>query len=256
MSCTSDGTLCAGDSVSGDGFVGAAAALFRAGDDGDLCDPFLAALPIRGVAISTLGDPIGSETVCASDAVAAQLDEIQLDLGEGPCWEAMTTGRPVLEPDMQAATTVTWPLALSAMRELRLGAAFAFPMRLGDLDIGAVDLYHDEAFVLPPRAVEHASVLAEGAARQVLRRALARADSDTDGDSAGDDISEYSRREVYQASGMLAAQTGVRAEDALLLLRAHAFAMGRTVMDLSADIIARTVDFTGQRANDRDDSAS
>ena len=32
-----------------------------------LCSPFLRVLPVTGVAISTLGAPFGTETVCASD---------------------------------------------------------------------------------------------------------------------------------------------------------------------------------------------
>jgi hypothetical protein len=43
---------------------------------------------------------------------------------------------------------------------------------------------------------------------------------------------------------MLAAQTGASAADALLLLRAYAHSAGRTVRDLSADVIARNVDYT------------
>lgn len=224
--------------MSGSGFVGAAAAL-----------------PVTGVAISTLGDPFGSETVCASDPVAARLDEIQLDLGEGPCWEAMTTGQPVLQPDVQTATSDRWPFALSAMRDTRLGAAFAFPMRFGGIDIGAVDLYNNAPSVLTPEAVQQALVLAEAAARQVLRRTLARTDGDPNTDSAHD-IGEYSRREVYQASGMLAAQTGTNSTDALLLLRGHAFTADRSVMDLAADVIARTVNFTDHRSTGHNDSAS
>lgn len=72
----------------------AAAALRRADVGDDLCAPFLSVLPVAGIAISTVGNPFGSERVCASDAIAARLDEIQIDLGEGPCWEAVRTGMP------------------------------------------------------------------------------------------------------------------------------------------------------------------
>ena len=36
-----------------------------------LCRPFLSVLPVVGAAVSTLGAPFGSETVCATDAQAA-----------------------------------------------------------------------------------------------------------------------------------------------------------------------------------------
>ena len=40
---------------------------------------------------------LGAETVAASSALAARLDELQLDPGESPCWDAMEQGRPLLE---------------------------------------------------------------------------------------------------------------------------------------------------------------
>jgi hypothetical protein len=133
-----------------DGDLAAAVAALHSSDaDGDLCVPFLHMLPVTGVAISTVGDPFGSETICASDAAAARLDEIQLDLGEGPCWEAIRTGSPVLVQDVQGAASRRWPVALQGLQAAGLGAVFAFPMRFGTLDIGAVDLYTDEPGALP-----------------------------------------------------------------------------------------------------------
>lgn len=229
--------------MSGDDFAAAIAALHNAGDDADLCAPFLSALPVTGAAISTLGNPFGVETVCASDPAAARLDEIQLDLGEGPCWQALRTGEPVLESDVARATSTQWPVALQAMQETGLGAVFAFPMRLGSLDVGVVDLYTDDPGTLAAQPLQDAVALTEAAARQVLRRALLHAESDPDS-PVNADPGRYSRREVHQASGMLIAQTGADAEDALLILRGHAFAASRSVRDLAADVLARRIDFT------------
>ena len=62
-------------------YAGAALALERAtASDSDLCGPIVAAIGVSGAAVSTLGDPLGNETLCASDDHAARLDEIQLDL--------------------------------------------------------------------------------------------------------------------------------------------------------------------------------
>lgn len=229
--------------MSGSDFAAALAAIHGGGDDDDLCAPFLSVLPVTGAAISTLGNPFGIETVCASDADAARLDEIQLDLGEGPCWQALRTGKPVLEPDLGRATSTQWPVALQAMRATGLGAVFAFPMRLGSFDVGVVDLYTHVPSRLGARPLHEATALSAAAARQVLRRAVRRAESEADG-SADPDPGRHSRREVHQASGMLIAQTGVPPEDALLMLRGHAFAAGRSVRELAADVIARRIDFT------------
>jgi hypothetical protein len=44
---------------------------------------------------------------------------------------------------------------------------------------------------------------------------------------------------VHQATGMVAAQLDVPVDDALLLLRAHAFASGRNVTDVARDVVDR-----------------
>ncbi|WP_144713115.1 hypothetical protein [Curtobacterium pusillum] len=62
-------------------------------------------LPVDGVAISTLGAPFGSETVSASNAFAARLDEVQLDLGEGPIWQALRFRTVELQPELGATVT-------------------------------------------------------------------------------------------------------------------------------------------------------
>lgn len=231
----------------GSDVVRALAALHGGDNDPDLCASFLDVLPVTGVAISTVGNPFGSETVCASDDAAARLDEIQLDLGEGPCWEAIRTGSPVLVPDVQGTATTRWPVALQGLQAVGLGALFAFPMRFGTLDIGAVDLYTDVASTLSAEHQARAVALTTAVSRRVLQQALERAESDADGRPVTD-AGRYSRREVHQASGMLAAQTGADVDDSLLILRGHAYAAGRSVRDLAADVVARVVDFTDHDA--------
>jgi hypothetical protein len=135
--------------VSGEEFITAIAALYAVATDDELCAPFLHALPLTGAAISTLADPFGIETVCASDTTAARLDELQIDLGEGPSWEAMRTGHPVLEPAVHATTTDRWPVMLMAIRDTNAGAVFAFPMRVGAPSVGAVGVYRETPGPLP-----------------------------------------------------------------------------------------------------------
>ena len=65
-----------------------------------------------------------------------------------------------------------------------------------------------------------------------------------DGTDAPADDSPLSRREIHQATGMVLAQAGTSARDALLLMRAYAFAQGRTVRDVARDVVSRSLDFT------------
>ncbi|MFJ3383482.1 MULTISPECIES: GAF and ANTAR domain-containing protein [unclassified Curtobacterium] len=227
-------------------FTAAASALQGAPDGADLCRPFLAVFDVSGVGVSTLGAPLGSGTVCASDAVAERVDEIQLDLGEGPCWEALSIGRPVLEHDLATTQSTRWPAALEALLRAGVGAVFSFPMRVGTIPVGAVDLSVDRGHVLTADQVRGAVELTEVAARRVLRNAILEAAADGRADMAG---GRYSRREVHQATGMVAAQLDLGVADALLVLQAHAFATERTVRDVAADIVDRRIDLGADQAD-------
>lgn len=225
------------------GFADAAYALAHASEpDSDLCGPFVSAIGVSGAAVSTLGDPLGSETICATDANMARLDEIQIDLGEGPCWEALLTRRPVLESDVQNSTNTTWPLARAALHETGLGAVFAFPLVVAGINVGAIDLYSHTPATMSDAQIRDATLLSVILARQVLRRSLLA--SEGAGEEAGWTHSDFSRREVHQATGMIIAQMQVTPDDALLVLRGHAFATNRTVRDIATDVVARTLDFT------------
>lgn len=220
-------------------FADAAAALKSLTEPpGGLCAPFVTAFPIARAAISTLGDPFGIETLYASDPEAARLDELQIDLGEGPCWEALATQRPVIESDLLALPQA-WPVLAEAAAGSSLRAVHAFPLSVGSLRIGAIDLYSDRIGAFTEEEIGEASSLADIAASHVLRRALAHRSTD-DGELLG---GSYSRREVHQATGMVTAQLGVTVDNALLIIRGHAYATGTPVREIAGDIVAGRLEF-------------
>lgn len=203
-----------------------------------LCQPFLESLPVARAAISTLQDPFDVETVCATDALAARLDELQIDLGEGPCWQALSTRSPVLIT--AGSPNSAWPSLSSAIASSGIHSVFAFPLIVGALGIGAVDLYLDTPEPLTAADIGHAETLAGIAAMQVLNQAIERR-PDADGGHVTE--SPYSRREVHQATGMVIAQAKVSPADALLLIRARAFAEGLPVREIATRIINRKITF-------------
>ena len=207
-----------------------------------LCSPFLRVLPVTGVAISTLGGPFGTETVCASDASAARLDELQFDLGEGPCWDALATHVPVLSGDIRQHGNPVWPVFVQTLDGTDVGGVFAFPMVVGSLDIGAVDLYSRRPRTLTGPQIADATTMVGIAARQVLRRVLLAQTMKPDPDAD----EGYSRRVVHQATGMVLAQLNLGASDALLLLQGYAFSHARTVREVADDVVARKLDFTSE----------
>ena len=202
-----------------------------------LCTEFVAALPVQHAAISTLGAPFELETLCSSDPLAARLEQLQLDYGEGPCWQASASRSPVLLPDLRTPLDVSWPVLHEAIASHEIRGAYAFPMSVGRLSIGAVDLYSAQPDALSPANVLTASAMADAAAVLILRRAMAHRDDGLTADPS-------SRRVVHQATGMVIAQLRIPPDDALLVLRAHAFAISGSVAEVAAEVVARRLDFS------------
>ncbi len=206
----------------------------------ELCDAFVAALPITGASISVFDAAGRQSTICASDPTAARIDELQLELGEGPHWDALHTAQPVFAAALDREPHHDWPVFAAAAQELGVGALFAFPMSMGAAIVGVVDLYSTEAGELSDRDVATATRLTDRVARHAVRQAL---------DSARDDApvelpaAPAMRREVHQATGMIIAQLGVTATEAFSRLRAYAFANARTVHEVAHDIITHVLDF-------------
>jgi ANTAR domain/GAF domain len=208
----------------------------------------LAVVPVAGAAISTLGGLLGSETISASDDVIARVDELQFDLGEGPCWDAIATGRPVLEPDLRGRPNHTWPAFSPAVME-DVAALFAVPLHVGPLRIGAIDMYDVRPRPLLDGDLARAVSLAADVSRTVLRQAIE--------ESGLEDVPAVtrprSRRLIHQATGFVIAQLDVSAADAELLIRARAFAEGRSMLEIADDILARRRRFTIQGGEIEDD---
>jgi hypothetical protein len=206
----------------------------------NLSQPFVDVLPIHGASVSTLGRFLGNETVSATDDQAARIDELQFDLGEGPCWDAMSTSAPVLEPDIRNRPVGVWPAFSEAIRAQGVGAIFAFPMVVGPLQLGAVDLYCSSPQTLSSTDTQRSEALALVVGRLVLRHALTQLDQPESLESA----SPFFRRTLHQATGMVLAQLNIPPDDARLVIQAHAFATGRSVHEVSEDILNRRLDFS------------
>lgn len=216
----------------------------QSGDGSKLSFPFVDVFPVTGAAVSTLGEFLGSETISASDAQAARLDEVQFDLGEGPCWDALATARPVLAPDLRAHPSTAWPAFSRAIVGDDLGAIFAFPLVIGPLRIGAVDLYSLRPTELTDEQSRQAGEMAEVVGRRVLRRAIMRMTQDPALDDKS--TSAFSRRVIHQATGMVLSQLDIPIDDARLVIEGHAFASNRSMMEVATDIVEGTLNFSVQ----------
>ena len=103
----------------------------------------------------------GLVATAASSPGSARVEDLQFELGVGPCVTACTTGRPVMVPDLEQAADVAWPGYVSAALAHGVQAVFAFPMQDGATRLGALDVYRDQAGSMSRWAVARALGFAE-----------------------------------------------------------------------------------------------
>ena len=205
-----------------------------------VCRAYVVGLDIDGAAISLLTASTSNQMLCATDATAELLEELQFSLGEGACVEAALTGRPVLVPDMYHSTEASrWPtFAAAVVEQSEVGALFAVPLQWATTNLGVLDLYRTAPGSLSDAQLRDAMSAADMAALMFL---AVRTDP---GDGAWLDHSVHGRMEIHQATGMVLVQLGVSAQDALARLRAYAFLEQRLLSDVAHDVVSRRLRFT------------
>ncbi|WP_223164090.1 GAF and ANTAR domain-containing protein [Nocardioides mesophilus] len=203
-----------------------------------LCRAASAALPSTGVGVSVMDSEGRPATVAASDPHSATLEDLQFTVGEGPCIDAYRTGRPVMAPDLSVAARVRWPGYAAAAQEHGIQAVFAVPLQIGAARLGALDIYNDRPGSLSPETIAQALTFADAAMTGLLN---AQQRSNEDGCAPALDDALDNRFELYQAQGMVAVQLGIRLHEAMIRIRAYAFAHGRALSDVADDIIARKI---------------
>ncbi len=110
---------------------------------------------------------------------------------------------------------------------------------MGAIRVGVLDLYRDRPGPLDPEQLREARHHADAATALVLHlQSVAPTDALGATLVVADD-----RAEVHQATGVVSVQAGVTLPQALVLLRARAYAEDRPVWDLARAVLARTVNF-------------
>jgi hypothetical protein len=203
-------------------------------------------LPVSGAGLSLMTEAGPAGTVTATDARALELEELQFTLGEGPCVDASRSGRPVLQPDLARTAPGRWPAFAGGASAAGIRAVFAFPLRVGAIQVGALDLYRNIVGVLSPAELSEALAFADAGTALMLHLQARAAGTDLPLDSLAvlDD-----RAGVHQAAGMISVHAGVGLVEALVLLRARAYAEQRPIGDLAQDVLDGVVRF---RPDDED----
>jgi hypothetical protein len=195
-----------------------------------MCIAFVRIVEAKGGSIS-LGYASSDRTLlCATDGDSARYEDAQDFLREGPSLDAFRTGEIVASLSVEDQRH-RWPgLASSQHRPWR--TVRAIPIHPDSAMMGVLTV-HDGPDMLADEG--ELGFLADAIGAAIIGEMPAQ-----------DDQSRLwaERDRVSQATGMVIAQLGINATDALAVLRAHAFAHEESVVEVSRHVVDRRLDFT------------
>ena len=199
-----------------------------------LCLSAIDLLGVSGVALTIAYTGAERVTLCATDDHAARLEDLQDVLGQGPGPAVYRTGQYV-DVVLGTGDDERWPELAQAVRD-QLGPTrvHALPVRPHDEVLGVLTCHQppqQDLRLEPPTA----QFLADAIGVALLHDPTSH---ELTGSSPW-----MSRTAVHQATGMVMAQLRVNGEDALALLRAHAFAADQSLLEISASVVRRELDF-------------
>jgi GAF domain-containing protein len=206
-----------------------------------LCEACVQLFDIDAAAISLIFDGASSGTLGSSSALARTYDELQFTLGEGPCLESVALRTPVLIADLAAPDDPRWPIYGPAMLSHHIRGVLATPVLVAGEHVGALDFFRAQPGNLEGEYFAGALAAAEiaGVPMLDLLDADLLAAVNEPSSNAWAELHDLSRAEVSQATGVLVAQLGVEPAEALVRLRAHAYATDRSSTDVARDILDR-----------------
>jgi hypothetical protein len=208
----------------------------------DACAVAVQVARVSGADLTMRTRTVSSRVVCVTDELSARVEELQLTCGEGPCMDAYRSRAPVLFENLGAVDAAQrWPAFAPAAAMIGVAAVYAFPLQMGAVRLGVMDLYHLEPKSLDARELQDALTLAD-TATLLLMGSEARDDSGVE--PVDDLLGDGYRAEIDQASGMVSVQLGVVVEEAFLRLRAHAYAHDRRLTEVADDVVARRLRFS------------
>lgn len=171
--------------------------------------------------------------MAASNETGKMLELFQLQNAEGPCLDCYSTRQPVVNADLATATE-RWPKFAPAARAAGFRSVHAFPMRLRDSAIGALNLFGRADVEFQPEEVRVVQALADVATIALLQeRAITRSEQLTEQLQGA----LNSRVVIEQAKGALAQLESISPSKAFEILRTQARSSQRRIADVAAEVL-------------------
>ncbi|WP_433332416.1 ANTAR domain-containing protein [Spirillospora sp. CA-294931] len=220
----------------------AALAEGRAPSVADVCLACVRMTGADGASVSLMGTVAAYEPIYGTGARAEALTDLQVMVGEGPGVEAIGQDRSVLVPALDATGIQRrWPLFAPQATELGVAAVFAFPLMLGAIAVGVLEVHWRE-WLPAGEPVADGLLFAQAA---LVPATLLRLRLPNDGTPVRD-ADELVERwpEVHQATGIISVQINSGLPEALARLRAYAYSHEITLREAAHRVVDRTLRFT------------
>jgi GAF domain-containing protein len=199
-----------------------------------LADRCVEVLDVGAAGLMLVGADGELKVMASSSEAMRVLELFEIQASEGPCLDCFSTGRPVLNQDLETAGS-RWPRFASEATEAGFRAVHALPMRLRGTVLGALNLFHVQPGHMRPADIVAAQALADVATIAILQHRAT---------TAAQELNEQlnhaltSRIVIEQAKGMVAEREGLDMERAFSRLRNHARSNNLRLADVAETIIS------------------
>jgi GAF domain-containing protein len=172
--------------------------------------------------------------MASSNEEGKMLELFQIQNHDGPCLDAITSGRPVVNADLGEAGD-RWPMFAPAARAAGFQSVHAFPMKLRDETIGALNIFGVDRWRFDPEDVRLVQALADVATIAVLQERN-RHEAELITDQLQSALT--SRIVIEQAKGALARAESITPTEAFEVMLVTARSTGQKLADIARAVIA------------------
>lgn len=205
------------------------------------CEAGQLLLDADGAAITVNYDHPDRHTLSSTSDLARMIEDAQDVVGEGPGFDARCSGSVVSQEfGLSTMTSTPWPLFEGSVASLNFtGTILAVPIVTGDRSLGVLVVHRLATSLTFDLVAAEFLVHALGAALVELLTPQVMEEELTD---------EWSSRAVvHQATGMMTVQLGIGADDALVVLRAHTYAEGSSLVEMARQVVQHQIVFGDAR---------
>jgi hypothetical protein len=201
-----------------------------------LCDVAAEFMSLDGAGIALTSEGEDLMSLCTSNDAAGELMDLEMTLGEGPAVDACR-GNAADEADLLNTVAPRWGTYGPEAVALGARAVFGYPIQLGEVRFGALSLFRASPGPLSAGQSSDGYLMASVLGRAILTTQAGAPRESLVGELGGSSMLDF---RVHQAAGMVAVQGSMSVKDALVILRAHAFAIGCRLGELADRVVSLT----------------